>query len=229
MSLFSLLRWDLKMQKKAGFFFIYIVLTLFYAGLLAAFPASWRKNAAAVMIFTDPAAMGLFFMGAIVLLEKSQRVLCALTVSPLTPTRYILSKCLSLSLISTGVALLLALYARYSIAELLRVLIAVFLSSVAFSLMGLVISAGAVSMNQFLLRSIPFELLCFIPAILYLFGVGPSLLRFYPPNACIGLLAGIGGAPLVDGLVIAVFLSLLFIIARREVKKMWNSVGGAKL
>ena len=69
---------DIHFQWKYGFYFIYFVLTVIYVFGITALPDNWKHNAAAIMIYSDPAAMGLFFMGAIVLLEKSQKVLHAI-------------------------------------------------------------------------------------------------------------------------------------------------------
>ena len=66
----KLFLWDLRFQAKYGFYFLYTVLTVIYVTVLFALPESWQEKAAAILIFSDPAAMGLFFMGAIVLLER---------------------------------------------------------------------------------------------------------------------------------------------------------------
>ena len=71
MKLRRLVRGDIHFQWKYGFYFIYFVLTVIYVFGITALPDNWKHNAAAIMIYSDPAAMGLFFMGAIVLLEKS--------------------------------------------------------------------------------------------------------------------------------------------------------------
>ena len=81
----SLILSDIRFQFRYGFYTIYLVFTLVYVGLLFALPNAWRTDAALIMIFTDPAAMGLFFMGAIVLFEKNERVLDSLAVSPVAP------------------------------------------------------------------------------------------------------------------------------------------------
>lgn len=73
---------DIHFQWNYGFYFIYFILTLFYVCTVAALPSVWKEKIAAVMIYSDPAAVGLFFMGAIVLLEKSQKALNAFAVSP---------------------------------------------------------------------------------------------------------------------------------------------------
>ena len=73
MKLRRLVRGDIHFQWKYGFYFIYFVLTVIYVFGITALPDNWKHNAAAIMIYSDPAAMGLFFMGAIVLLEKKSK------------------------------------------------------------------------------------------------------------------------------------------------------------
>ena len=87
---------DIHFQWKYGFYFIYFILTVLYVCGIAALPEHWKTDIASIMIYSDPAAMGLFFMGAIVLLEKSQKVLNAMVVSPVTISEYILSKTVAL-------------------------------------------------------------------------------------------------------------------------------------
>ena len=128
----SLLFGDIRFQFRYGFYTIYIILTLVYIGLLYALPDAWRRDAALVMIFTDPAAMGLFFMGAIVLFEKSERVLDSLAVSPVKPVDYVLSKLFSIGLISTLFATIIGAAAGVMLRPLLFIL-AVFLCSCLFS------------------------------------------------------------------------------------------------
>lgn len=56
---------DIRFQWKYGFYAVYAIFTAVYLLALSVVPISARRVVAAVMIFTDPAAMGLFFMGAI--------------------------------------------------------------------------------------------------------------------------------------------------------------------
>ena len=111
MRLKSLILWDMKFQVKYGFYLLYGILTLLYLLVLSAIPETWRENIAAILIFSDPAAMGLFFMGAIVLLEKSQKIPCAFAVSPVNAGEYIAGKVISLCVIALVVAAVLALAA----------------------------------------------------------------------------------------------------------------------
>lgn len=107
MRIVCLLKGDIRQQWKYGFYGLYLILTLIYAGVLSILPSNWKVTGTALIIFSDPAALGLFFMGAVILLERSQRVLESLAVSPVRPEEYIVSKALSLALISTLAAAVL--------------------------------------------------------------------------------------------------------------------------
>lgn len=66
MRLKFLIQWDMRFLARYGFYFLYGFLTLLYVVLLLSFPQSWKEKIAAILIFSDPAAMGLFFMGAVI-------------------------------------------------------------------------------------------------------------------------------------------------------------------
>ena len=226
MRLRQLVLWDMKFQARYGFYLLYGFLTVLYAAVLVSLPRSWRENAAALLIFSDPAAMGLFFMGAIILLEKSQRVTAFFAVSPLKAGEYVCSKVLSLSAIGLLVATVLAIAADFR--TLPSVLAGTFLSSLLFSLLGLIIASKITSLNQFLLATVPVEILTFLPAVLHLFGVTPAFLRFYPANVCMDLIAGRACSAI--GLILtAALIGLLYVAACPCVLKLWTGAGGVRL
>lgn len=222
----NLILWDMKFQARYGFYLLYGFLTLLYAALLFSFPESWKENAAAILIFSDPAAMGLFFMGAIVLLEKSQRVTSFFSVSPLRIFEYICSKVLALNIIALFVAAVLAI--SVNCRSILLVLLGTFLSGILFTLIGIIIATKITSLNQFILATVPVEIIAFVPAILHLFGVTPEFMRIYPANVCMDMISDREMS--VTGLVFTVALIvLLFFGAYRCVLKMWQCQGGVKL
>lgn len=223
----GLFRGDIAFQMKYGFYFVYTVFTLFYILLMFIFPESIREKAAAIMIYSDPAAMGLFFMGAIVLLEKSQRVLNSIAVSPVKVSEYILSKLISLGLISTLVGTIIAFCAKTE--NILSAAAGIFLGSVIFSLLGLLVAVKINSLNQFMVATIPFELLCFIPPVIYLFGYGRPYLLLHPGCIVIRMILGEGGFEPWLLAILAGWIVLIYLITYRCVKKMFLSVGGVKL
>lgn len=215
--------WDMKFQARYGFYLLYGFLTALYAAVLVSLPRSWREHAAALLIFSDPAAMGLFFMGTIILLEKSQRVTSFFAVSPLKAWEYVSSKVLSLSTIGLLAAAVLGAAAGCS--RLPMVLLGTALSSGLFTLLGLIIASRITSLNQFLLATVPAEILAFLPAALHLFGVTPAFLRFYPANVCMDLIAG--RACSAGGLILtAALIGLLYAAACQCVLKLWT--GGVR-
>lgn len=226
MKIKHLILWDIRLQMKYGFYFLYAVMTVIYLIILSGMPAEWREKAAAILIFSDPAAMGLFFMGAIVLLEKSQHIPYAYAVSPGSAMEYLLSKVLSLSIISLEVATILAIASGAK--NLGTVLAGTLLSSVMFTLLGVIAAAKISSLNQFLLWSVPMECIAFVPALLHLYRISPAFLRFYPPNLCMDMVTG--HRPPIPGLLLtAALIILLFTAARKCLVNMWAQMGGVKL
>ena len=165
-------------------------------------------------------------MGAMILLEKSQRVTSFFAVSPIRILEYVCSKVISLSVIALLVAVVLTAVANHRL--LLPVLSGTFLSSVLFTLSGLIIATKITSLNQFILAAVPIEIIAFVPAVLHLFEITPDFLRIYPGNVCMDLITG--RAFSVSGLILTmVLIAILFFAAFRCVWKMWQTEGGAKL
>jgi fluoroquinolone transport system permease protein len=223
----NLILGDVKFQYKYGFYFVYAVFTLLYVCLIYAVPSKWKGDASAIMIFSDPAAMGLFFMGAIVLLEKSQRVIDSIAVSPVKVSEYIMSKVLSLGIISTVVGCLIALTA--GTANLMITMLGTFLGSILFSLAGLMAAAKITSLNQFLLVTVPIEIVCFLPPMAYMFGYNKTFLLLHPGCIIILLIHGnsINLLPLL--ILLCLWIGILYYFTYGIIMKMFREAGGMKL
>lgn len=226
MRLNHLIIWDMKFQSKYGFYFLYTVLTVIYIFALIAMPQSWRHQIAVFLILFDPAAMGLFFMGAIVLLEKSQKIPCALAVSPIQTKEYVMAKVVSLAIISVVVAIILAVASEFP--HLILVAIGTLIASILFTLGGIIAACYINSLNQFILYIVPIEVIGLLPVIVYFFNGGLSWLQYYPTNVCLDLIMGKIPSLLAMGFT---FLSILtlFLLASRIVAKEWKKLGGVKL
>jgi fluoroquinolone transport system permease protein len=226
MRLAKLILGDICFQFKYGFYFTYAAFSALYVFLLFIFPEVWRDKAVSIMIYSDPAAMGLFFMGAIVLLEKSQRVLNALAVSPVKVSEYIAAKVVSLMFISVIVSLILSLAA--GLENIWTVIIATALTSVIFTLLGLIAATRINSLNQYAIVTAPIEIVCFLPPIIFLFAP-TTVAQWFPMSASMALIANISRNISLDfGVLLAVVVGL-WLIAHRETTKMWKSIGGVKL
>lgn len=228
MRFLNAIKGDIKFQRKAGFYILYALITIIYIVVIGAITDQELKRKVAVsLILSDPAAMGLFFMGAIVLLEKNQHIPIALAVSPLKDGEYVLAKVGSISVISTIVAVILALVS--GITNILMVILGTILMCIIFSLLGLIIACKIKSLNQFIIATCPVEVVGFVPALLYYFGVlDNKLWRYYPSVGGINIIDGKEKSVIIILILIMVFI-LLFWASKRAVKNMWQSSGGMKL
>jgi len=197
-----------------------------YISVILFLPLEWREKAAAVLIFSDPSAMGLFFMGAIVLLEKSERVLSTIAISPVRVDEYITSKVVSLGIISVIAGASIALSADTE--NILIVISGVLIGSAFFTLIGIIIAVNINSLNQFVTAAVPVEIIIFIPPILYLFGYNNKLMLLHPGCMIIGMISGSSDYILFLPVFIIWFL-ILYKMARLNVIKMFQSLGGIKL
>ncbi len=228
----SMIRTEALFLWKYGIVAMYIAFTLIYLGLLAALPQKARAIASVLLVFTDPAAMGLFFMGAVILLEKSQRIDSSLAVAPIKLEEYILAKILPLMFIGLVVGLVLFIFVR----ELsLLAMLGVALSSCLFSLVGLSIGANIQSLNAFTIVTVPFEIVLCLPPLLFLFKVIQSpLWLMHPGVSAIYLLMNHPQNAFFPQAFMAL-LSLIiwiipsFIICKKKVYQSLISLKGAEL
>lgn len=223
---------DIKYQYRHGFYFIYIIVVFFYFIIFEILPDSWRTHAVTAVLFLDPVVLGFFFIGGILLLEKGERVLDALFVSPLTVWEYVISKAISLSILSMSAGLIIAasgLGRRANFALLVPVLL---LGSVVYTFVGLAAGVKAKSVNQFMIITVPAEILLGAPPAILLFGVDSALLEIMPGSLLLRLLqhcAGVqaAGSPLLmlTGLIIWSVPALLLAISR--MKWFLSKIGGS--
>lgn len=88
---------EARMQFRYGIYAAYAFVVTFYVIILYwgdAFLPDWVP---ALIIFTDPAAVGFFFLGALMMLEKAETVRTALAVTPISAMDYFWAKALTLT------------------------------------------------------------------------------------------------------------------------------------
>lgn len=217
---------DIRMQYKYGFYMLYLFFTIFYIAILLAMPASWRQKVAYLLIFTDPAAMGLYFLGAIVLFEKSERVLNSIAVSPVKTYEYVLSKLFSLAAISTIVGLAIGI-AGGVIIRPIPFTLGLFLCSCLCSSLGLIVACKISTLNQFVIATLPAEIFISVPPLLWLFFYNRSWLIIHP-GVCLMMLF-YGDPPFFPLLILLLWTALFAEFACRTVNRMLKAVGGVKL
>lgn len=228
MRLLRLILNEFRFLLKYGIITIYCAFTFFYLLILALIPESAKQITAVILVFTDPAAMGLFFMGAVVLLEKSQRVSNSLAVSPVLKSEYIIAKVISFMGTGCIVGLIICLFG--GLKNILLVTAGIALSSALFSLVSLIVASKIDTLNGFMIATIPFEIVISLPPILYLFDVISSpLWILHPGVAAIRIINCEKDFLTFDFISISFWVIITFFICKNEVKKSFEKLGGAKI
>ncbi len=157
---------DFKFQFKQGFYVIYVLLTIMYMVILSLVPTNYKKLILPLVIYSDPAFVGLFFIGGIIMLERMQGVLNYLVITPLYIKEYLLSKILSLSSLAVIAGFAIAISSGYEgRINYMFLFIGIFLVSTFFILIGVIVVTTCHSLNQYIVNMIPAMLVLAIPCV----------------------------------------------------------------
>jgi fluoroquinolone transport system permease protein len=188
MSLPTMLRWDVDLQIRYGFYAVYAVVTvLFSAGLLLV-PPGVRTDLLVLVLFGDPGFLGFYFVGALVLFEKNEGVLDALVTSPLSIRAYLTAKVVSLSAIALAGASVVTLVVHGTDFDLLWFLLGLGLTAGLFVLVGFAAVARFDSLNAYFLTAILYLLPLSLPLLDHLDIVSHPLFYLLPTQASLVLL-----------------------------------------
>lgn len=99
--LLTLVRHDARLQYRYGIYIAYAFVLAFYIAVLLGAGPYLPVWVPAFIVFTDPAALGFFFLGALMMLEKSEGVRSALAVAPLGASDYLAGKVITLTGMAT--------------------------------------------------------------------------------------------------------------------------------
>ena len=209
-----LIKYDIDLQWRSGYWTVYAVVGLLYMLILFNIPINARDEVATYLIFSDTSVLGLIFVGAIVLLEKQQGVLQSMSVTPLKLNTYLFSKVLSLSLLSVFISSLLWIIPLWSFKGYILLLAGVLLSSIMVTLFGLGFAAGAESFNQFLARVFLGSMIFTLPLIPFFLFPKALWLIILPMNAIMDLFVRITRGPfsyihLLDLLIVIIWIFIM--------------------
>ena len=225
----NVIKGDMFFQWKYGFYMLYLLMIIIYYVIFSFLTGNVKDTIVSICVYSDPAAMGMFFMGAWILLEKSQRITNSIAISPVTVDEYILGKIVSVGIISEIVGVILMLQGHTE--NYFWCAIGIFAGSVIFSLCGIIVGAKIESLNQYFIGTLPFEIIGFVPVILYRIGFmwNNKLMIIHPGCSVMRLIEG--DTEMAVGAVasIVIWTILLFWRADISVRKMFRKSGGVKL
>ena len=120
-----------------------------------------------LLIYNDPAIIGLFFVGLSIIIEKNQQVLSALFATPMNLHVFLIAKIIVLSTIGTLCAIGMVLPVFKFNFHLLPYTVGVFGTCAIFSIIGILLVSYTTDFLQFMLRSVPILLVMSAPLFNY--------------------------------------------------------------
>jgi fluoroquinolone transport system permease protein len=223
---------DIRYQIKYGFYFLYAFFSAVYIAALFLCPQEYKKAVASIIILTDPAMLGSFFIGGIWLLEKGEGLHSFWGISPLRPVEYILSKAVSLAIISTVSADIIIMVGLREAVNYFALSVSVFTGSMIFTTIGLIVASYARSINQYMLFVSPFEVIVAFPPILAVFGITHPALDIIPGMALWRIIGCTVGMTDSVGIwlyiILFVWLGIVFFLANRRIPQALLMEGGGK-
>jgi fluoroquinolone transport system permease protein len=166
--LVHLLKHDFVLLQRNRIIIISLIITVIYASLFKGLAFLGQSEKILVLvIFNDPALLGFLFVGVLMLFEKNENTIHALAVSPVRISNYILSKSISLTVVSLFCCYAMAIASYGFKFNFLHFTMAVILTSLMFTFLGFIAVAGQSSFNTYFLKAIGIILLLTLPFLGY--------------------------------------------------------------
>ena len=216
----NMLRWEFLLLYRYKIIHISILsIILYFLTTQAVESLQGQKQVHSVLLFFDPALIGIMFVGALVLFEKSENVLQALVITPMKTDDYLFSKIISLtilSLISAILFMVLMIIFNDTAFNLFYLLSGIILTSIMLILLGFIIVSGVNSINGYLLGIVIAFLGLTFPPLLHLFNVIESpIFYLWPTQASFVLFDGVFNAANLElwEIIYGIFYQIFWIIA----------------
>lgn len=233
MRLMNTFKNDIRFQVKYGFYFLYAFFSAVYIVLLRMTPAEYKGIVGSLIVLTDPAMLGIFFIGGIWLLEKGEGLHRFWRISPLRPIEYVLGKSISLAALSTLSADLIVWLGMGRIYHVLYLSVGVFIGAVIFNLVGLIIATYAHSVNHYMLIAILPSIFVSIPPLLTAFNFTHPVLEAFPGTALWHLIVNAMNTSLKlngwIGINLGFWLVCLLLLANKRIEVALQSEGDEKI
>ncbi len=234
----TMLKWEFILQFRYKIIHISILsVFLYFLTTQAVESLKGQTQVHSLLLFFDPALIGIMFVGALVLFEKSENVLQALVITPMKTNDYLLSKIVSLtilSLVSATIFMSLMIIFNDISFNLFYLVVGIILTSVMLILLGFILVSRVNSINGYLLGMVIAFIGLTFPPLLQLFGLYENpIIYLWPTQASFILFDGVFNAAALEyweiayGIIYQVFwIGLFFLLAKKAFYKHIVLKGG---
>ena len=222
--LLATVRWDVTLQVRNGFYAATAFVGGFWALLLLQVGALDLRWLLPPMLLGNLLIGTFYFIGAQVLLERSEATLAAQAVTPLRLGEYLASKTLTLSALALAETMVLApLLAgwRFNAALLAA---GVLVGGVIYCLCGFIAAVRYPAVSEYLLPSAVYVTLLWLPLLTWMVGWQPWVVLLHPLSAPLVLIEA-AFAPAPPGALLygfgyaALWIALLWVWSHRAARR----------
>ncbi len=164
----STLRWDIQLQFRNGFYYASAFVAVLFVIVMKQFPEFDFRPWWPALILENLVINSFYFISGLVLLEKGEGTLEAQIVTPLRKTEYLVSKVVSLGILSLFETLVLVVLISGFRFNWFWLILGILLLMAIYALYGFFVVARYDSINEFLL-----------PSVLWTFGFSFPLLYYF--------------------------------------------------
>jgi fluoroquinolone transport system permease protein len=229
---FSTMLCDVQLQFRNGFYYATAFVVAFWVVAFSQLKLDLGQVLPG-MLLGNLTVSAFYFIGGLVLLEKSEGTLEAQVVTPLHSWEYIASKVITLAILSLIENVIIAVVIAGWQFNLAALAVGVALAAALFSLAGLVIIVRYDSVNEYLMPSVFYMVVLMLPLLDY-FHVWPSKLFYlHPMQAPLVIMQAAfrpvaGWQLLYGGLYSLLWMGLAFAISRRAFARFIVTQAGAR-
>ena len=211
MSVASTVKFDILFQFRHGLYYAAAFVAVFYILLLRNLPEGIRETVSVVLLFSDTSILGFFFIGGIILLEKAQKTLSSVFVTPLSVTEYFISKTISLTLLAVIIGIFIMITVNGIPPYPVLFLSGIIFSSIFFTLIGIIVATRSQTVNGYFFRAMLYTMILVAPLADYLNLVKSPLFYLLPAQGVLLFLNGAFNGITAGLLIYAVISQIIWI------------------
>lgn len=170
------------------------------------------------LVFSDPAALGFFFVGGIVLADRAEGVAAAVATSPVEPWQAVLGRVGVLSAVGAAGGLAVGLGSGLDV-EWLTFVPTVLLTAVLYTSFGYAVAMRAGSVNEYFARATAWSIPLFAPLVAFALDPDWWILTLWPTTASLLLLRG-GAGSARSLLALAVLVIAAVVVGRWAISEL---------
>ena len=163
-----------------------------YVLVLRLAPESIAQGLLPYLVFSDPAALGFFFVGGIVLAERAEGTAAAIAVSPVPPSSVLVARVLVLACLGALGGFGVAFGSGLGVDWLVFVP-AVVLTALLYTCFGYAVAMRSRSVNDYFARATGWSIPLFAPLVIFTVAPDAWFMALWPTTASLVLLRGDAG------------------------------------